>query len=116
MKQNVDHRRFTPLVMSVNGGSGRERKHFYTKLSEKILKKKDENYSVVAAWVRQKITSSLINVIISCTSESRTVTNNEEIIIRSLSESIKTSELLSEINLEILTNINSNTYPLHQSM
>ena len=37
-------------------------------------------------------------------------------MIRSLSESIKISELLSEMNVLILTNINFDTHPLHQSM
>ena len=62
-------------------------------------KKKDENYSVAAAWVRHKIMFSLINAIISCIPESRTVANKEEIIKRSLPESTKTSKHLSEMNI-----------------
>lgn len=37
-------------------------------------------------------------------------------MIRSLSESNKTSKRLSEMNIEIFTDANCNIYPLHQSM
>ena len=113
----MDHRHFTSIVMSANGGLGRERLHLF--LRETISAhcgKKDENYSVVIAWVRRKIIYSLTNAIISCISESRTFVNNDEIIKRSLAESTKTSKLLSEMNIEIFTDANSNIYPLHRSM
>ena len=64
--QNVDHGSFTPVVMSANGGFGREAKHFYSKLAEKIAEKRDEHYSIVAAWVRRKIMFSLINSLSLC--------------------------------------------------
>ena len=53
---------------------------------------------MVAAYVRRKIVFSVINLIILCISGSRTVANNEKIMIRSASESIETSEPLPEIN------------------
>ena len=52
------------------------------------------------ACVRRKIMFSLINSIILRTRGSTTIENNEEIMIRSLSGSIKTSELLSEMDLK----------------
>lgn len=55
----MDHSNFTSIAMSVNGGLERERKHFYSKLSENIVEKKDENYSVAAYWARRKIMFSL---------------------------------------------------------
>ena len=90
-------RSFTPLVMSANGGFGRECKYFYAKLSEKIAEKRNEHYSVEAS-VKQKILFSLIYSIIISIRGSRTVANNEEIMIKSLSESIKTSKGLSEMD------------------
>ena len=41
--------------MSVNGDFERECYHIYVKLSEKVAEKRDEHYSVVAAWVKRKI-------------------------------------------------------------
>ena len=37
---NMEHGSFTPLVMSGSGGFGRECKHFYVNLLEKIAEKR----------------------------------------------------------------------------
>ena len=59
--------------MCAKGGCGREAKHFYSKLAEKIAEKRNEHYIIVAAWVKRKITFSLIKSIILCISGSRTI-------------------------------------------
>ena len=93
------HGRFTPYVMSASGGLGREYKHFNSRLSEKIAREKIAgHYSVVPTWVRRKIVFSLIISIIFCIRGSGAVANNEKIMISS-SESIITSELLSEMHI-----------------
>ena len=80
--QNVERGNFNPLVMSANGGFGKECQKFYAKLSEKTAEK-NEHYSAVAAWVKRKIMFSLINPIILYMRGSRNVANNEEVMIRS---------------------------------
>ena len=82
--------------MSANGGFEKEWRHFYAKPSEKIAKK-DGHYRRGSGLFRRKIVFSVINLIILCISGSRTVANNEKIMIRSASESIGTSELLTNV-------------------
>ena len=72
---------------------------FYEKLEEKIAGESDNHYCVAAASVRQRIMFSQNNSNILRIQGSRTVANNEEIMTRSLSESIKTSRALSETDL-----------------
>lgn len=85
----------------MTGGAGFQRKckNFYLKLSEKIAEKREQHYRVAAAWVRWKIKFSLINSIVLCINENRTVANNNETILRSIPESVETSEFLSGINV-----------------
>ena len=73
--------------------------NIFTQNYQRKLRKMTDITGVVAAWVRQKIVFKLINLIILCISGSRTVANNKKFMIRSTSESIRTSELLSEMNV-----------------
>ena len=75
--QNVEHRSFTPLVMSANKAFGRECKHFNVELSEKMEGKRDKKYILVASRVRQKIIFSIINLIILVIHESATVAKKQ---------------------------------------
>ena len=43
---HVEHRTFTPLVMHITCGMGRESRKFYACLSEMISKKRKENYAL----------------------------------------------------------------------
>ena len=75
--QNVEHRSFTPLVMSANKAFGRECKHFNVELSEKMEGKRDKKYILVVSRVRQKIIFSIINLIILVIHESATVAKKQ---------------------------------------
>ena len=56
-------------------------------------------YGLVVAQFRQKIILLLMNSITLCIRGSRTVANNEETIIRLLSDSTEISKLLPEVNV-----------------
>ena len=51
----VEHRTFTPLVISATGGIGHENRKFYARPSEMISEKRKENYTIIASWLRRKI-------------------------------------------------------------
>ena len=59
----VEHRRFTILVMSATGGMSPECKKFYSHHAEMICKKRKTNYNVTVTWIRRKIAFSLIKSI-----------------------------------------------------
>ena len=63
--------------MSAADGMGRECKKFYARLAEKISYKSGTSYSVIAAWVRRKITFSLIKSIGMCLQGSGSVFYND---------------------------------------
>ena len=90
----IEHGSFTPLVMSATGGMGRECKKFYARLAEMISYKRGTSYSVIAAWVRRKITFSLIKSIGMCLRGSRSVFYNDA-LEKSLSGDAYTSEFIS---------------------
>lgn len=73
-------------------------------------------YCLVVAQFRQKIILLLMNSITLCIRGGRTVANNEETIIRLLSDSTETSKLLPEMNVKIFKNSNSDAQPMHQSI
>ena len=72
----IEHGSFTPLVMSATGGMGRECEKFYARLAEMISYKRGTSYSVIASWIRRKITFSLIKSIRMCLRGSRSVFYN----------------------------------------
>ena len=80
--------------MSAAGGMGRECKKFYPRLAEMIGYKRGTSYSIIAAWVRRKITFSLIKSIGMCLQGSRSVFYNDA-LEKSLSGDAYTSELMS---------------------
>ena len=45
---------FTPLVFSVNGGTGKEANKCYSRIAVKLAEKRDEPYSVMMSWIRRK--------------------------------------------------------------
>ena len=90
----IEQGSFTPLAMSATGGMGRECKKFYARLAEMIGYKRGTSYSIIAAWVRRKITFSLIKSIGMCLRGSRSVIYNDA-LEKSLSGDAYTSELIS---------------------
>ena len=90
----IEHGIFTPLVMSATGGMGRECKKFYVRLAEMISYKRETSYSIIAAWVRRKITFSLIKSIGTCLRGSCSVFYNDA-LEKSLNGNAYTSEFIS---------------------
>ena len=50
----IEHRSFTPLLMSATGGMGRECKKFYSGLAEMISSKRNTGYNITVAWIRKR--------------------------------------------------------------
>ena len=48
----IEHGRFTPLVMSTTNGMSRDCRDFYVRLPEMISEKRDIKYSTIATWIR----------------------------------------------------------------
>ena len=90
----IEQGNFTPLAMSATGGMGQECKKFYARLAEMIGYKMGTSYSIIAAWVRRKMTFSLIKSIGMCLRGSRSVFYNDA-LEKSLSGDAYTSELIS---------------------
>ena len=67
----VEHGSFTPIVMSSLGGFGIETSRFVSRLIEKLSTKKDMEPSVVANYVRTKISFELIRSQVACIRGSR---------------------------------------------
>ena len=92
----IEHGNFTPLVMSATGGMGRECKKFYACLAEMISYKRGTSFSVITAWVRRKITFSLIKSIGMCLRGSHSVFYNNA-LEKSLRGDAYTCEFISNI-------------------
>ena len=58
----VEYGSFTPLVFSVNGGTGKEANKCYSRITEKIVEKPGELYCDVF-WIRRKISFSMMKSI-----------------------------------------------------
>ena len=67
----VEHGTFTPVVMSAFGGFGRETGKFVSRLTEKIADKHDIPNSIVANYVRTKISFELVRSQVMCIRGSR---------------------------------------------
>jgi len=94
---NIEQGSFTPLVMTANGGFGRECSKFYSRLAELIATKRKKHVSIVSAWVKRKVMFSLINSVILCIRGSRSVFDNNA-ISNSINNNIDISESITNIN------------------
>ena len=95
---------FTPLVMSANGGMGRENRKFYSRLSEMISEKRKENYAFIASWIRSKICFALANSLCTCLHGSRSVYYTSNTYSKnSLSSFAKASEVTSNVDATLLS-------------
>ena len=71
----VEHGSFTPVVMTAYGGFGKESSCFISKLISKIAEKQDSENSVVANYVRSKISFELVRAQVACIRGSRSLKN-----------------------------------------
>ena len=74
----VENGRFTPLVLSVNGGMGKEANKCYFQIAKKLAEKRDELYSVMMSWIRRKISFLMMKSIITCIRGSRSISMSEK--------------------------------------
>ena len=70
----VEHGTFTPVVLSAFGGFGVESSAFISKLVEKLCVKRGDEPSVVANYVRTKISFELIRSQVACIRGARRMT------------------------------------------
>ena len=70
----TDHGTFAPLVFSINGGTGRECRTFYSRLAELIAEKINISKSIVVSSIRTKLRFTLLRASLICLRGSRSVT------------------------------------------
>ena len=63
---SIEHGSFMPIVLSAFGGFGYESSIFVSKLIEKLAEKKNEEKSVVANYVRTKVSFELVRSQVAC--------------------------------------------------
>lgn len=64
--QNVDQGSFTPLVFTTSGGMGPRTRGFYARLAEVLAQKKQQPRSSVVAWMRCRLSFSLLRSALLC--------------------------------------------------
>ncbi len=64
--REVEHASFTPLVLSATGGLANEATSFYERLASRLATKWDHQYSTTMAWLRCRLTFSLLRSSIQC--------------------------------------------------
>ena len=69
----IKHGSFTPIVTSCYGGYGRETSKFLSTLTEKVAEKRDMHTSLVANYIRTKLSFEIIRSQILCIRGSRTL-------------------------------------------
>ena len=62
---------FTPLVLSITGGMGREATTFYKRLADMIAQKRQHPYPVVMGWLRCRLSFASLRASIMCIRGSR---------------------------------------------
>ena len=63
---DVEHGMFTPLVLSSNGGRGKEATTFYKCLTDMIAQKRQHPYSTVMGWLRCRLSFASLKSYIMC--------------------------------------------------
>ena len=64
--REIEHGSFTPLVMSLTGGLGRAANVCYKRLASLIATKQEQPYSSTIAWIRCRLSFSLLRSSIQC--------------------------------------------------
>ena len=59
---NDENGTFTPLVFTSNGGMSKETRRFYIRLAELIADKSKNSYSETSAWIKRRLSFSLIEI------------------------------------------------------
>ena len=69
----IEHGSFTPIVTSAYGGYGRETSRFVSTLIDKIAEKQKSNKSIVANYVRTKLSFEIVKSQVLCIRGSRSL-------------------------------------------
>ena len=69
--REVERGVFTPLVLSTNGGMGKEATTFYKQLADMIAQKRQHHYSMVMGWLRCRISFASLRSSVMCIRGSR---------------------------------------------
>ena len=64
--QNIDQGSFTPLVFTTAGGMGPMAKRFYARLAETLAERKQQPKSCITAWLRCRLSFSLLRSALLC--------------------------------------------------
>ncbi|XP_063852117.1 uncharacterized protein LOC135095285 [Scylla paramamosain] len=64
--QHVDQGSFTPLVFTTSGGMGSKAQCFYSRLADLMAEKKHQPRSHVVAWMRCRLSFSLLRSALLC--------------------------------------------------
>ena len=64
--QNVDHGSFTPLVFTTSGGMSPSARSFYSRLAETMAEKKHQPRNKTIAWMRCRLSFSLLRSALLC--------------------------------------------------
>ena len=94
--QQIEHGSFSPLVFSALGGMARECRAVYKRLIQLLAEKRKEERSLVAAWVRRKISFALMKMIIVCVRGTRN-TWEKDYLVSAVEKPVDTSEIGSRI-------------------
>ena len=62
----AEHASFTPLVFSATGGLGNMANTFYRRLASLLVAEQEESYSSTFAWIRCRLSFSLLRSEIRC--------------------------------------------------
>ena len=68
---DIEHGSFTPVVLSAYGGFGRETERFISMLIVKVSEKRDIPVSVIANYIRTKLSFILVRSQVICIRGSR---------------------------------------------
>ena len=71
----IDHESFTPLVLSIYWGMGRQCDTFYNRLAKKTAEKPELHQSIVTNWIQTKISFLLLKLVL-CLRGSRSISRN----------------------------------------
>ena len=69
----IEHGTFTPIVTSAYGGYGRETGRFISALIDKVAEKHDVHTSIVANYIRTKLSFEIVKSQVLCIRGSRTL-------------------------------------------
>ena len=92
----IENGSFAPLVMTSNGGFGRECGQFNLKLAERIVEKRKQPYSITSSWIKRKIIFSLLRSTGLCLRGSRSIRENKN-IVKPIENDAVVSETLTKI-------------------